>query len=105
MAYETQPVRPGPRLNEDARDLIRRRIVAGDSNREIRGHLHDAGYPSDIIDQSFTHYRRDPEVMQARQLARMQAMQIGYADLARQVELIDTMIKDLVGRLNASNTD
>lgn len=73
------------RLNKAAGNLVRARIIAGDTNNEIREALNNAGYPSDIADQTIGHYRASEEVLDAIRRRDEEAIQTGLSQRSERV--------------------
>lgn len=74
-----------PKLNADARRLVIERIIAGYTNNEIRQALSDAGYPFNIADQAFSHYRAHGDVKDAIARKDEEAVQSGYAQRSERI--------------------
>lgn len=73
------------KLNQEARRLVVSRVIAGDTNNEIRHALKDAGHPFDLADSSFNTYRQNAEVKAAIERKDSEAMQSGYAQRSERI--------------------
>lgn len=73
------------KLNKAGKRLVVSRIIAGDTNNEIRLALKDAGYPFDLVDSSFAEYRQNPEVKEAMDRKDSEALQSGYAQRSERI--------------------
>ena len=94
-----------PKLNADGRRFVIERIIAGDTNNEIRHSLKDAGHPFDLIDQAFSHYRRDKSVQEAIERKDSEAIQSGYAQRSERILKLALSAKRFEKRLALSPQD
>ncbi len=93
-----------PKLDKNARDLIVRRILTGDSNREILRALGDAGYPSDLSDASIGHYRNRDDVKRAIAERVEHLRQQGLGDRTRRVQKLNAIAARLEKRMLFAGT-
>lgn len=91
------------KLSKAARDLAVQRVIAGDTNAEIRARLHDAGYPSDLTDQALSHYRDSQAVKDALERKTSEAMQSGYAQRGERVQKLAAAAKRLEKLIEAED--
>lgn len=84
-----------PKLNRAGRNLAIQRVIAGDTNAELRSRLHDAGHPCDLTDQAIAHYRASPAVRDALDRKTSEAMQNGFSQRSERVLLLATAAKRL----------
>lgn len=94
-----------PKLNQEAKRLVIQRVIAGDTNNEIRAVLKDAGYPHDLADQAFSPYRQSPEVREAIERKDSEAMQSGYAQRSERILKLAKSAKRLERRLTLNVED
>jgi hypothetical protein len=73
------------KLNRAAQQLVRSRIIAGDTNQQIRQALKDAGHPRDITDQAFSPYRSSEEVLAAIRRRDEEAIQTGLSQRSERI--------------------
>lgn len=83
--------------------MIIERVIAGDSNSEIRKKLMDAGHPADMTDQAFTVYRSNKEVVAAIERKDTEAIQSGYAQRSERILKLARTAKRLEKKLAADN--
>ena len=67
------------KLSQAARRLVVERVIAGDTNSQVRHELKQAGYPSDLSDPTLSQYRALPEVAEAITRKEEQAIQSGLS--------------------------
>lgn len=92
-----------PKLNTAARRVIEERIIAGDTNSEIRKKLHDAGHPSNLSDPAFTTYRQSERVKEALARKDEEAIQSGYAQRSERILKLAKSAKRFERRLAIDN--
>lgn len=88
-----------PQLPRAAKDLVRVRILAGDSNRQIRRCLSDAGYTPPSTDAAFTRYRNEPGIKRAIAERCEHLRQQGLGDRSRRVLKLSAIAERLERRL------
>lgn len=89
-------------LNPDARRIVTERIIAGDTNNEIRRVLDDAGHPSDVTDQAISHYRGSEAVKEAIARKDSEAVQSGYAQRSERILKLARSAKRFERKLSAA---
>lgn len=67
------------KLSQAARRLVVERIIAGDTNNQVRHELKEKGYPSDLGDPTLSQYRALPIVLEAITRKEEQAVQSGLS--------------------------
>lgn len=87
------------RLDARARDLIRVHIIAGDSDREVRVALKEAGYCDGIRSATLARFRNEPEIVAAVQKHRAEVVQEGFAAYHRRVETLAMLAENLERKL------
>jgi hypothetical protein len=85
-----------PVANDAAERVIVSRIIAGDTNDEIRRRLRKANMPgSEMRDQSFTHYRQRPDVKAILADAHQAAKSAGLAVRLERVRRLQRLASGL----------
>jgi hypothetical protein len=87
-----------PKLKKEAQLLIIERIVAGDTNHEIRAKLREKGFP-EIVDASIGHYRGMDAVKAGIALRFAEACQSGFGSVATRVKSLTADIRRIDNRL------
>jgi len=91
------------KLEPDAQRLVVERVIAGDTNNEIRRRLQDAGYPYDLTDPAFSYYRQAEEVKEAIARKDAEAVQSGYAQRSERILKLAKSAKRFERRLAENN--
>lgn len=87
---------PGmPNIAKDAKARVMEMIVEGKNNEEIRNRLRLDGYPCNISRQGFSFYRRMEEVLNQIAFKQEEALQSGYGQRARRLEILSETIEGL----------
>jgi hypothetical protein len=76
-------MKSSPKVSRAGRELIRARILAGDTNDQIRAKLIASGDNYPTANSSFAHYRQDPEILAAIAERQANLKQIGLGDRTR----------------------
>lgn len=89
----------GQRLCDAARRMVVELVTEGCSNREIQAALAVAGHAS-VSRQTIHTYRNLPEVKQVIDMQRQDATESGLARWSARVELLQTMLSDIMRLLS-----
>lgn len=92
------------RLGIGGQRYVLRRIVAGDTNEQIRQKLAKTGYPSEITDAALSRYRNRPSVLKWIERRDNEAMQQGAAQYGRRVQMLSRIALAVEGRLFMDET-
>jgi hypothetical protein len=84
-----------PKLSRNYRDTIIERIIAGDTNSQIRKELEKVGFKGSLVDSAFTPYRSLPEVLEAITRKEEQAIQSGLAQKSERILKLAQLAKAL----------
>lgn len=103
LLHLNEKKRPGPRLSRAAQQLIRERIIAGDSNTQIREALQAAGHPHDLSRQAINAYRQDPELKAEIERASVEGFQLAFAQRNGRIQFVNERLIECALRLSASS--
>jgi hypothetical protein len=91
------------KLSQAAQRLVVERVIAGDTNNQIRQELKKAGYAHDLVDQTLSHYRGLPQVLEAITRKEEQAIQSGLSQKSERLLKLAALAKALEGELFADD--
>jgi hypothetical protein len=96
--------RGGRKLSLAGQQLVKERLIAGDSCKEIRQALVNAGHES-ITDESIWIYRQKPDVIEAFASKEAQVIQIGFAVRGARLDALHMQAREIQSRMYAADKD